>query len=194
MPQPKIGVKVKLVPYLPEHAEYMLRWFYDFRYRAFFREYEDYPFTVEDFKSYGEALKHKGSELFTLIDKETNTPIGLMTYSCLKKKSGVYRFGILLDAAHQHNTYAIEGIILLAFYLFEHKGCQKYTIEFLASDKHIQRIAEKGGFDFECLLKNEAFLDGEYHDEVRYYFPRAKAYEIYGEYHAALDEADSEVV
>lgn len=189
MSKPKQGIKVNLIPYEPEHAEAMHRWFYDFQYAAFFREFDDIAFTVDDFKGYGEALKRSGGELFTLIDKEKQCPIGLMTYTCLKRKAGVYRFGIMLDKAYQHNTYAIEGIILLAFYLFENKGCQKYTIEFLASDKHIQRIAEKGGFEFECLLKNEALVNGEYQDEVRYYFPKEKAYEFYGEYHKALEPA-----
>ncbi len=186
---PKIGVKVRVVPYRPEHANSLFSWFYDFRYKAFFREYEDKAYTLDDFRQWGDRMERGGFGFFTILDKETGTPIGLMTHTCLKRKAGVWRFGIMLDEKYQRHTYAIECIIVHGFYLVENFGCKKLTIEFLESDKQIQRIAEKGGFVREGILAREAFVDGQYVDEARYYISDEIAYELYGSYHAALEKA-----
>ena len=145
---PRIGVKLKLVPFEPKYARAVSAWYYDARYRSFFRAFPDIAYTDKDFENFGTIMAGGGVGLFVMILKETDEPIGLMTYSCVKPKAGVFRFGILLDEKYQHQTYAIEGIIILGFYLIEQLGCRKYCIEFLASDSHIRRIAEHGGVIF----------------------------------------------
>lgn len=185
---PRIGVKLKLIPFEPRHARTVASWYYDVRYQPFFRAFPDVPFSEKDFENLGAMMAGGGVGLFMMILKETDEPIGMMTYSCLKAKSGVFRFGIMLDQKYQHQTYAIEGIILLGFYLIEQLGCRKYCIEFLASDKHIRRIAEQGGFIFEYALKEEACIDGKYVDEVRYVMPKDHGYELYGSYYESLKE------
>jgi RimJ/RimL family protein N-acetyltransferase len=85
-------------------------------------------------------------------------------------------------------TVAIECIILLAFYLYNHKGCNKLVVDFLSDNQHIQRITEKGGFTRECLLTKESILGDQYVDEVRYTIFKDKAYELYGSYYESLLE------
>ncbi len=184
----KIGTIVRLVPYIPEHAPSFYKWFYDVRYQAFFRDYDDLPYTLDDFKVVGQKITMSGNALLTILDKTTGIPMGLMTYTCLKRKAGIFRFGIMLDQAHQRNTFAIESIILCAFHLFRNEGCHKLAIEFLESDKHIQRIAEKGGFVFESTLTGEALVDGKHVNEARYFISREMAEELYGSYYDALPE------
>lgn len=185
---PRIGVKLKLVPFDPKYARTISSWYYDVRYHPFFRAFPDIPYTEKDFENFGALMSGGGVGFFMMIHKETDCPMGIMTYSCLKAKSGVFRFGIMMEERFQHQTYAIEGIILLGFFLIEQLGCRKYCIEFLASDKHIRRIAEQGGFIFEYLLKEEAVIDGKYVDEVRYVMPKDRGYELYGSYYESLKE------
>lgn len=173
------GPNLKLVPYSEEYAELMQSWFYDHRYAAYFRDFEEVPLSLADFKNLGRQFEKVGQNLYIIILKEANQPIGLMTNCCLKKKSGVFRFGILLDADHQRKTYAIEAIVIHGHYLYEYRGCQKLCVEILKRDEHIQRITEQGGFIFETVLKAEAKMGDEYLDEVRFYMDRARAYELY---------------
>lgn len=190
MAVPRIGKKVKLIPFQPEHAEALFAWYYDVTYQAFFREFPDRAVSLEDCRQFGEWLAAGGSTFYTIIDKNTEKPIGLMTYTCLKSKSGVYRFGIMLDEKHQGQAWAIESIMLLAYYLFEYRRCNKLVVEFLADNKHIQRISEQGGFVREGVLKNEAYIDGKYVDELRYSISKEKVCEVCGEYYAQLEEAE----
>lgn len=187
---PRIGVKLKLVPFESKYASVVSSWYYDVRYKFYFREFEDLPFTTDDLSKFGEIMARMGIEVFVILDKETEKPIGLMNNLCLKRKSGVWRFGILLDKEHQNKTYAIEAIILNGFYLYDHCGCRKLVVEFLSTDKQIQRISEKGGFVREAVLQKETLIDGKYVDEVRYFIDLDTANTLYRSYVNALDEME----
>lgn len=185
---PRVGLKVKLVPFRAEYAEAYFRWYYDAQYQAYFRAFPDVPLTRKDFDRFDEFMVRGGVQSFVVVDKESGAAIGSMSYACLKPKAGVYIFGIMLDSAHQNKTTAIECIILLAFFLYNHKGCNKLVVEFLADNKQIQRITEKGGFTREAVLKKESVINGQYVDEVRYFIFKDTAYELYGSYYESLME------
>ena len=188
MAKPKVGYNVRLVSFEERHARAVMNWYYDVRYEAFFREFPDEAMDLGEFKKFGIKMARVGLGLYVVEENSTGEAIGLMTHSCLKKKAGVFRFGIMLAAGKQHKSYAIECIILLGFYLIEHHGMQKYLVEFLESDTHIQRITEQGGFIRDGVLAREAFVGGEYVNEVRYYLTREMGYELYGAYHKSLDD------
>ncbi|MBX7149605.1 GNAT family N-acetyltransferase [bacterium] len=182
------GMNVRLVPYETKHAFVLVNWYYDFRYAQFFRDMDEEPYDTSSIGRLVEGLARNGIVLLVIEELATDKPLGLMTWNMVKKKAGIYRFGILLDEDTQHKTLAIESIIIMSHYLYAGLGCTKMVVEFLASNTHIQRISEKGGFIREAVLDKEAFLNGEYVDEVRYYLTREKAYELYGEYYRMLDE------
>lgn len=186
---PKIGTNVQLVPFHPDHAEAIYSWYYDVSYEAFFRDYPNVPLEKNDFHHFGDWIAKSGNGLFVIVHKDDNKPIGLMTYTCLKSKSGIFRFGILLDNEYQRKTYAIEAIILLCFYLFENKGATKLVVEFLERDQHIERITAQGGFHKEGLLLGEALISGEYLNELRYAITKQTVHELYGAYYEQLEEA-----
>lgn len=170
----KTGPKVKLVPFEPNHGPAVMSWFYDHRYHAFFRDFPDTPMDLPAVIRFFTDLPKRGINLFVVICKETGFPIGLMTYECLKRKSGIFRFGIMLDAKYQRQTHAIECITLLGYYLMENEGMRKLVVEFLTTDEQIRRITELGGFEREGVLKAEALVDGTYRDEYRYFIMAKK--------------------
>lgn len=177
----KKGYVVNLTPFSSDHGAKVFEWYYDIAYKLFFREF-DSLLSLEDFKKFDNMMARAGVSLATIVDKEKGFPIGLMTFCCLKQKSGVYRVGILLDKNSQHKTYAIEAFIILGDRLYNRLGCQKLVVEYMADDTHFRRISEKGGFVFESVLKREALVDGEYKDEVRYYMTKEVYGELYGNY------------
>lgn len=177
----KEGYVVNLTPFSPDHGTKVFAWYYDVAYKLFFREF-DAVLSVEDCSKMDVMMARGGVSLNTIIDKESNQPIGLMTYLCLKQKSGVFRVGILLDKKCQHKTYAIEALIILGDRLYNHLGCRKLVVEYMADDTHIRRISEKGGFVYESVLKQEALVDGELKDEVKYYMTKEVYENLYGSY------------
>ncbi|MDO8519578.1 MAG: GNAT family N-acetyltransferase [Deltaproteobacteria bacterium] len=165
----KNGKHVNLVPFEPNHGPAVMSWFYDHRYAAFFRDFPDVPMDLPQVIEFFSDLPRSGLHLFVVILKETGFPIGLMTTECLKRKSGVFRFGIMLDSKYQRQIIAIECITLLGHHLIENAGMRKFVVEFLTSDDHIRRISEAGGFEREGVLKGEALVDGTPRDLYRYF-------------------------
>ena len=182
----KEGYKIRFVPWDPKFAPIVFNWYYDVTYKLFFREM-DAPYTVDDLKKFDLIMGRAGVRLFMVLDKETSTPIGMVTHYCLKGKAGVNRIGIMMDKKHQHKTYTIEALIILGDYLYNRMGFNKLVIEFLAKDSHIRRIAEKGGWKYEATLVSETVVDGQRVDEVRYYMFKDTYLELYGNYFEVLE-------
>lgn len=177
----KDGYKVRLVPFAPEFGEKIFEWYYDVDYKFFFREF-DAALSLEDCRRFDKILKGSLLELLMIVDKASGDPIGMITYSCLKRRAGVVRVGILLDKHCQHRALAIEALIIVGDTLFNRLGYNKLVVEYLASDTHIQRISEQGGFVREGVLVQEAIVDGERVDEVKYYLLKKTYLELYGGY------------
>jgi len=185
----KTGYKVKLIPFKPEHAETVCQWFYAPAYKLFFRDF-DTAISPEDFKEFDKIMGRVGVGMLMIVDKDSEDVLGMMTHLCLKKKSGVIRIGILLDKEKQHMTLAIESLIILGDFLYNRLGYKKLVIEYLASDKHIIRIAEQGGWIREAVLIREALVDDDYVDEVKYYMFKEKYDELYGSYFEGSEQEE----
>lgn len=181
------GYTVYLESIGPEHAEKIFEWYYDINYQNFFREFEA-PLTIENCKDFGQMMLRSGVEAFMIMDKETGEAMGIMTMCILKKKPGVCRAGLMLDKKFQHKTHTIESLIIIGDYIFNKRGFNKGVVEFLDSDKHIQRITEFGGFIREGLLKDEAIVNDKYVDEVRYAIFKSTYEKLYGSYFDELEQ------
>jgi len=49
------------------------------------------------------------------------------------------------------------------------KGLRRLEIETLSDNTAMRRVAEKTGFDLECIRKDRILKDGSYHDEATYF-------------------------
>lgn len=177
----KEGYMVRLIPFEKKYGMNVLQWFYDPVYKLYFREFEN-PLSLEDCERFDQIMQQAGMNVFVIEEKGTNEVMGLLTYSIIKRASGVFKFGIMLDTKFQHKTHCIEALIILGDYMFYRLGMQKGVVEYLESDHHIRRISEKGGFISEGPLFREALVDGEYVDEVRYCILKSTYDELYANY------------
>lgn len=175
------GSKIILESIGPEHAERVFEWYYDAAYERFFREFDE-PLSLEDCKNFNQIMLRSGVEAFAIIEKETGTAIGIMTFCVLKRKSGVFRAGLMIDKKYQHQTHTIEAFIIIGDYGLHRRGFNKMTVEFLEEDKHIERITAFGGFVKEAVLKDEAVMRGKFVNEVRYALFKDVYDKLYGNY------------
>lgn len=177
----KDGHQVRLVPFAPEHGDKVFAWYYDIAYQFFFRDF-DRALTLDDCRNFNKLLALSGVECLVVQHIASGEIIGLMTHACLKRKPGVAKLGILLDQTLQHKTLAIEAIIILCDYLYHRLQFNKIIVEVLATDAHVRRITEKGGWTFEATLVKEAVLNGALVDEARYYLLKDQFDKLYGTY------------
>lgn len=178
----QVGKFVELVFFDPEkHAQILSEWYYDFNYRFFFRDFGEIA-DPEKFKKMHLSLLQSGIVLLMIVKKDTQQPLGLMTYNVEKPSAGVYKYGILLDRSVQGKSFAIDAIIILMDFLFNKKSCRKIVVEFCNEDQQIHRICQAGMYAQEALLKEEIFMDGEYKDEARYFIFNSTFDLYYGDY------------
>lgn len=178
--------------YSEDHVDKLCEWYYDMDYRFFFRDFKD-SYTMNDLKKLGEMMEMEGTSLVTILDKEANVPIGLMTYNLEKPSAKIYKFGILMDKNAQHKSYAIDAIIVMCDYVFNKLDGYKFVVEFCDEDKHIHRITKQGGFNHEATLTEELFVDNTRFDEARYSLFASQFNEMYGKYLADDSIAKPEV-
>lgn len=177
----RLGHATELSYFSPDDAEVLAGWYYDYSYRFFFRDFGQ-ALELEDLKNLGERLGLSGIRLLVIRDKTTQKPIGLMTFVLEKSSAKIYKFGIMLDDAIQHKTWAIDAIVILSDHIFKTLNAHKLVVEFCDKDAHIHRITAKGGFIHEATLKEEIFVDGVYYDEARYSLARQTYFDLYGDF------------
>ena len=175
------GNVVELVHFSEKYAEAVADWYYDMDYRFFFREFDE-AMEIEEIKTLGQDMATAGNFLLVILNKETQEPIGLMTYTLEKRSARIYKFGIMLDNNVQNKSWAIDAINVLGDLCFRVKKCHKLVVEFRDCDKHIHRITAQGGFKHEATLPEEIQLDDKYYDEVRYSIYEDTYWDLYKDF------------
>lgn len=158
----------------------MFEWFYGYEYRYFFRE-NTQMLGPEDFQKFQE-LSPSGLQRMTLLENQSQTPVGHMTFNLVKPLAAIYNFGILLDKDHRGKTFCIEGCVLMMELLFRRLGAHKMVCDVSAEDVHLNRIIELGGFTHEATFKDEIFFENRYFDENHYVIFKDRFEEYYGDF------------
>ncbi|HBF13898.1 MAG TPA: hypothetical protein DDW49_11030 [Deltaproteobacteria bacterium] len=162
------GLNLDLVPLQPCHIDTFLTWYYDFRYRAFFRDNSGYPFSKQKPEEFENFIRNSPTHYVVSILKETREPVALLSHGVLRARSGVFRWGYMVDGSHAGKRHALESAVLHAIVLFELLHCQKLVAEIIKGDVRVAKLARIAGFQKEALLKNETQVDGKLIDEYRY--------------------------
>ncbi len=115
-----------------------------------------------------DELADNGSNIFGLITEHDNTPIGsvaFLDYDAKQRKAELRKLigepdmrgkGLAKEATRLWIRYGIEALALKKVYL--------NTLN--TNIKNI-KLNEELGFEFEGILRNEVFFDGQYHDVLR---------------------------
>ena len=155
------GPNLQLIPYSPQQWQLLANWFYDSHYRNMWRHH---PRALQqiDFENYPKII---GGDVFIIYKDQK--PIGFtQIIPDSKTNRGIY-VGILLDRAHQnqHNTH--ETFVILFNYAFNRLGYRKAIVEVLEEKDDLKKGALKAGFLMEGTLYGEAYIDGQFVNEVR---------------------------
>ncbi len=158
------GKNIQLIPFTEANWGNLACWYYDEQYKGLFRQYSR-AFSETDMRNYPKVV---GGEVFMIHLVSTGEVIGMCQFTPDWKKNRAAYTGCLIDVKFQGNRYQNEVYALFYNYLFNTLGFKKIIVEVLESNASLKKAAIACGFLFEGTLYRECFMDGQFHNELRY--------------------------
>jgi len=150
-------------------TEENISWINDAESTQFLEMTGVFPGTVESMKQWLQRYTNNINNFaFAIVDKETDLHIGNIT---LKDINWIHRSAILPILLGNRDFWGrgigTEAESLLIEYAFNRLGLRKMIHTPIASNIGSVRMAEKLGFQLEGVLREEVFIEGGYHDQLR---------------------------
>lgn len=111
-----------------------------------------------------ESLKDRENRRF--IFQNDKEKLGYITLYNIEEVHGKAEFAIMIDPIQQGKGYAKIATKLAIDYAFRVLNLRKLYLIVDATNVIARKVYEKMGFEEEAVLKEEYFVDGEYHDAV----------------------------
>jgi len=160
------GETIDLVAKNSEWSTLLCKWMNDPNVRHYDRNI--WPITLEDVKKFFKpsADRHtKNFAVFIIYHKNDNCPIGMAGFEdidWISRKANL--FTSIGEPDYWGKGIAVETNKLLIKYGFTELNFHKIYAGIYTPNKRSLRAAEKLGFEKEAILKEEMYVDGEYHD------------------------------
>ncbi|MEJ8777543.1 GNAT family N-acetyltransferase [Pseudogracilibacillus sp. ICA-222130] len=111
-----------------------------------------------------ESLKDRENRRF--IFQNDKEKLGYITLYNIEEVHGKAEFAIMIDPIQQGKGYAKIATKLAIDYAFRVLNLRKLYLIVDATNIIARKVYEKMGFVEEAVLKEEYFVDGEYHDAI----------------------------
>jgi len=164
------GETIDLVAENSKWANLICKWRNDPKVRQYARNM--WPQTLEEVKKWFEPLPDKQMRefiVFTVYHKEAKQPIGRIGFSRIDWVSrNANLFLIIGEHEYWGKGIAGEASRLMINYGFTELNLHKIIAGAFTPNKRSLRAAEKLGFEKEGVLKEEMYIDGQYHDAHRF--------------------------
>jgi len=160
------GETIDLVAGNSKWAQLSCKWQNDPKVRRYARNM--WPHTIEDVKKWFEPSPDRHTRefvVFTIYHKRDKRPIGtvgLGRINWVSRNANI--FATIGEPEYWGKGIAVEANKLLIKYGFTELNLHKIYAGVFTPNKRSLRAAEKLGFEKEAILKEEMYVDGEYHD------------------------------
>lgn len=138
------------------HSGIVYGWYYDKNYQEFFRHYPECP-TIDKVAA---MIKDN-----TFMVEYKGQIIGMLMAFNEKNVSRNIELGLLIDKDFQNKKLGMKAVILFLDYLLYTLNLYKVSCHVLTKNYRINDSLKKMGFDKEGHLKQNCFMDGNFHDE-----------------------------
>ena len=125
------------------------------------------PTTLDQERRYLETLQDRDDALALLVVVD-DAPVGVVEFDPLDADHGVADLAVWIHPDHWGNGYAREACALAITYAFDERRMHKVTAEAYDANETSRALFESLGFVREGVGREDAFLDGAYHDTVYY--------------------------
>lgn len=169
----KLGSNVGLFAFEADEWPWIQYWSYAPAYRDFFRD--QIAMKVDTMRGYsdfqnGNAFLVKTTKVLEL-DGQTypiGTIVGLVMLYDMHIVPRNVKLAVLIDEKFQGNSFCQESIWIVCDYVFNRLGYHKVIFEMMEENTDLASLIEFGGFYKEAVFKDEAFIDGQFKNVVRY--------------------------
>ncbi|MEJ2248108.1 MAG: GNAT family protein [Candidatus Lokiarchaeota archaeon] len=174
------GKIIDLIPPNKEHSKLYKKWFNDPEVRKYLRN--PTPRTLEAIKKRRDRVEEgtKTHISFEVWHKNDKCPIGLGGFNhinWINRNSNI--FLNIGDKNYWGKHIATEVVKLLLKYGFEELNFHKIYSGVFTPNIPSWSVAEKLGFKFEGILKDEVYVDGRYYDAKKYGLLKREWQKIY---------------
>lgn len=175
------GDKLDLVPGTKKWAKHYARWTNDPEVRQYARNM--IPHSIEEVEKWNEPRDREGAPkgiFMTIFHKEDKKPVGVVGLGDINWFNRWANAFIQIDKNYWGKGVATEATKLLLQYAFEEVNLNKVSGKVIIDNVGSWKVAEKVGFTYEGILKDEFYVHGEYKDVKRYAFLRKDWLEMKG--------------
>ncbi len=160
------GETIDLVAGNSKWANLICKWMNDPKVRHYSRNM--WPLTLEEVKKFFEPLPDRQMRdfiVFTIYHKQSKRPIGSVGFNHINWVSrNANIFATIGEPEYWGRGIVIEASKLIINYGFTELNLHKIFAGVFTPNKRSLRAAEKLGFEEEGVLKEEMYVDGQYHD------------------------------
>ena len=164
------GETIDLVAINSKWANLLCKWKNDPKVRRYSRN--NWPRTLEEVKKGYEPPPDRHMRefiVFTIYHKEAKQPIGRVGFSRIDWVSrNANIFALIGEPEYWGKGIAGEASRLVINYGFTELNFHKIFAGVFTPNKRSLRAAEKLGFEKEAIIKEEMYIDGQYHDVHRF--------------------------
>jgi RimJ/RimL family protein N-acetyltransferase len=162
------GKSICLRAVVLEDWKYFLEWDKDIQFSQFTDDllFPDSPERLKKWISeltVAEPWKHDFRMMIENIEGEC---VGTINSHTCNARAGTFQYGIYIQPEHQSKGYGTQAIQLLLTYFFHELRYQKVNVTIHAFNEGSIRLHRKLGFIEEGRLRQMAFTNGRYYDEV----------------------------
>jgi len=164
------GQNVYLIPQSSERVNLYIKWINDPKVRKYSRNI--LPITVDDAKGWFEPQEGRVRNFIVLEiwHKKDNKPVGHTFLTDIDWVNGWANVGMTIgEPDYWNKNIATEVTDLIIEYAFSELNLHKLHAGAIVANIGSWTVAEKRGFTFEGIRKDELFVDGEYVDVKTYY-------------------------
>ncbi|MER8046697.1 GNAT family protein [Streptomyces sp. NPDC094032] len=109
---------------------------------------------------------HERTVAFSVVELDGGTLVGSAELWGIDTHNRNAHLGVALRPSYRGKGYGSDVVDVLCHYGFVVRGLRRLQIETLADNAPMLRVAERGGFVREGVLRSSAWVMGEFLDEV----------------------------
>lgn len=128
---------------------------------------QSFPTTLAGERRYFEELNERRDAIQLLVVAEDER-IGVVEFDPIDRETGVTELGFWIHPDHHGEGYGREALCLVLAYAFAELRIHKVTANAYDVNEASRGLLESVGFTHEEVGREDAFLDGDYHD-THYY-------------------------
>lgn len=142
------------------------------------------PVSAAQVRRWAESVAEKkleGDSFDWVIENSEGGQVGFIhTHNC-HPRSGVFRYGVGIEARHRRKGYAAAAILLVLRYYFQELRYQKVNVTMHSENGASRALHERLGFLHEGTIRRAEFTGGRYLDAFCYGLTIEEWEERYGE-------------